>query len=140
MPLDGGLKLTHRDVPKLAETPYTFRQATETDLPTLMALFDAAGCELAIHTQRDEATWRYLLAHNPQSEMEAETWVVLDAQQQVVSYFRLPRSPLRRGIDGERGHRASASTSPGPPCSRLPSSQKNAIHPVSGCACRPIAT
>ena len=90
MPLDGGLKLTHRDVPKLSETPYTFRKATEADLPVLIALFDAAGCELAIHTQRDEATWRYLLAHNPQSEMEAETWVVLDAQQQVVSYFRLP--------------------------------------------------
>ncbi|HEY3342058.1 MAG TPA: GNAT family N-acetyltransferase [Anaerolineae bacterium] len=90
MPLDGGLKLTRREVPKLAETQYTFRKATEGDLPVLMALFDTAGRELTIHSQRDEATWRYLLMDHAQSEMACETWVVLDAQQQVVSYFRLP--------------------------------------------------
>jgi predicted N-acetyltransferase YhbS len=90
MPLEGGLRLTRRDVPKLTEPGYTFRQATEADLPALMALYDAAGRDLTIHARRDEATWRYLLVHNPQSEMVCETWVVLDAQQQVVSYFRLP--------------------------------------------------
>jgi Acetyltransferase (GNAT) domain len=90
MPLEGGMKFTRREVPRLAETPYTFRTATEADLPVLMALFDTARRELTIHAQRDEATWRYLLADHAQSEMACETWVVLNAQQQVVSYFRLP--------------------------------------------------
>jgi hypothetical protein len=90
MPLDGGYRLTHREVPKLTEPAYTFRKATQADILALQALYDTAARDLAIHTQRDEATWLYLLEHNPQSEMEAETWVALDAQQRIVSYFRLP--------------------------------------------------
>ena len=90
MPLDGGLRLSKRDVPKFDHAPFSFRTANENDLPMLMALYEAARKEIVIHTQRDEATWRYLLAHNAKSEMDCETWLVLNAQQEVVGYFRLP--------------------------------------------------
>jgi hypothetical protein len=90
MPLDGGLRLTRREVPKYTAAQYTFRPAGTDDLPVLMKLYETSAREIVIHAQRDEPTWRYLLERNAQSEMNCETWLVLDAQQQVVGYFRLP--------------------------------------------------
>lgn len=91
MPLEGGIVITQRDVPKHENMmPYTFRQANQNDIPVLTLLFETAAEDLLIHVIRDEPTWRYLLERNTQSDMDAETWIVLNAQGHVAGYFRLP--------------------------------------------------
>jgi len=90
LPLEGGLRLEFRDVPTPPDRPFTFRQATLDDLPALMRFYDEAVQDLAIHTARDEATWRYLLAHTDGTEMESQNWLVQDADGQVVGSMRLP--------------------------------------------------
>jgi len=90
LPLEGGLRLEFRDVPTPPDRPFTFRQATLDDLPALMRFYDEAVQDLAIHAARDEATWRYLLAHTDGTEMESQNWLVQDADGQVVGSMRLP--------------------------------------------------
>ena len=90
LPLEGGLRLEMRDVPTPPDEPFTFRLATQDDLPVLMRLYDEAAQDLAIHTARDEATWRYLLTRTDGTEMECETWLIQDANGQVVGSMRLP--------------------------------------------------
>ena len=90
LPLEGGLRLEFRDVPTPPDRPFTFRQATLDDLPALMRFYDEAVQDLAIHAARDEATWRYLLAHTDGTEMESQNWLIQDADGQVVGSMRLP--------------------------------------------------
>ena len=91
LPLEGGLRLETRHVPTPPTGPFTFRLATLDDLPTLMRLYDEAAQDLAIHTVRDEPTWRYLLAHTDSTETECENWLIQNADGQNVGYMRLPR-------------------------------------------------
>jgi len=90
LPLEGGLRLELRHVPKPLETP-KFRLATLDDLPTLMRLYEEAARDLAIRTVRDEPTWRYLLADAGGAETECETWVIEDVEGQIAGYIRLPK-------------------------------------------------
>jgi predicted N-acetyltransferase YhbS len=91
LPLEGGLRLELRHVPKSLETPFKFRLATLDDLPTLMQLYEEAARDLAIRTIRDEPTWRYLLAGAGEAETECETWVIEDVEGQIAGYMRLPK-------------------------------------------------
>jgi len=91
LPLEGGLGLETRHVPIPPDAPFTFRMATQDDLPTLMRLYNEAAQDLTIHTVRDEATWRYLLAHTDRTETECESWLIQDADERVVGYMRLPK-------------------------------------------------
>ncbi len=90
MPLEGGLRLSGRELPAPPAAAFTCRQATADDLPALQQLYDAAAQDLAVHTARDEAIWRYLLAEPAGSALRCETWLVEDALGAVVGYFRLP--------------------------------------------------
>ena len=90
LPLEGGLRLELRHVPAPPVPPFTFRLATLDDLPTLIRLYDEAAQDLAIHTVRDEATWRYLLTHAAGTETKCETWMIEDAKGQTAGYMRLP--------------------------------------------------
>ena len=91
LPLEGGLRLEMRQIPKPPDTPFAFRLATSQDLPTLMRLYDEAAQELAIHACRDEPTWRYLLTHTSGTEMEREIWIVQDAKKRAVGYVCVPQ-------------------------------------------------
>jgi predicted N-acetyltransferase YhbS len=91
LPLEGGLRLETRHVPTPPDDPFTFRLATQDDLPTLMRLYDEAAQDLAIHAIRDEATWRYLLMHTAGTEMERDTWLIQDAHGRVSGYLCVPK-------------------------------------------------
>ncbi|HSN75693.1 MAG TPA: GNAT family N-acetyltransferase [Anaerolineae bacterium] len=90
MPLEGGLRLSGRELPAPPEAAFTFRQATSDDLPALLRLYDAAAQDLAVHTARDQLIWRYLLAEPAGSALRCETWLVEDVTGEAVGYFRLP--------------------------------------------------
>jgi hypothetical protein len=90
MPLEGGLRLSGRELPAPSEAGFTFRPATVEDIPTLQRHYDAAMHDLDIRVVRDEATWRYLLAEPAGSALRCETWLVEDAAGDVAGYFRLP--------------------------------------------------
>jgi hypothetical protein len=77
---------------------YTFRLATLNDLPALTRLYDEAASDLSISAVRDEATWRYLLGPSLQTEMAAETWLVLNAAGQPAGYFRIPQHGFGKGL------------------------------------------
>jgi hypothetical protein len=91
LPLEGGLRLETRDVPTPPGEPFAFRLATRDDLPALMRLYDEAAQDIALHTVRDEAIWRYLLTHTDGTEMERETWVIQDADGQIAGYMCVPQ-------------------------------------------------
>ena len=91
LPLEGGLRLEFRAVPTPPERQFTFRPATSDDIPALMRLYDEAAAELAIHAARDEATWRYLLAHTGGTEMEQDRWIAQDADGRIAGYLFVPR-------------------------------------------------
>jgi predicted N-acetyltransferase YhbS len=90
MPLEGGLRLSGRELPAPPDTAFSFRPATAKDIPTLQRLYAAAARDLDIRAVRDEALWRYLLAEPAGSALRCETWLVEDAAGDVVGYFRLP--------------------------------------------------
>jgi hypothetical protein len=90
MPLEGGLRLSGRELSTPLEAAFTFRQATRDDLPALLRLYDAAAQDLAVHTARDETLWSYLLAEPAGSALRCENWLVEDATGEAAGYFRLP--------------------------------------------------
>ena len=90
LPLEGGLLLGGRDLPRAApEAVFTFRQASAEDLPVLMRLYEQAAEDLAIGTVRDREIWSYLFSHNT-GALACETWLVEDAAGRAAGYFRLP--------------------------------------------------
>ncbi|MBL7064275.1 MAG: GNAT family N-acetyltransferase [Anaerolineae bacterium] len=90
LPLEGGLRLETRHIPTPPDAPFTFRLATQDDLPTLMRLYDEAAQHLVIHTVRDETIWRYLLTRTDETDTGCENWLIQDADGQIVGYVRLP--------------------------------------------------
>jgi len=91
LPLEGGLRIEFRDVPTPPDAPFTFRPATEEDLPGLTQLYGEAAQELAIRVERDADTWRYLLRHTQGTEMERDTWMVQDAGGRAAGYVCVPK-------------------------------------------------
>jgi predicted N-acetyltransferase YhbS len=90
LPLEPWLTLQARQIPDQPEPAFTFRQATLDDIPTLMRLNDEAAADLAIHTVRDEAIWRYLLTNVKGTEMEREIFLIQDASGQTAGYACIP--------------------------------------------------
>jgi hypothetical protein len=90
LPLEGGLRMTGRELPDLTVPPFTFRPATVDDLPVLQQFYDEAAADLAIGVVRNAAQWRYLLQHPRATTVVPEFWLVLDAQERVAGYFMLP--------------------------------------------------
>lgn len=90
LPLDGGLRLTLRQIPTPPATPFTFRAATPADAPALTGLYDDAARDLAFHVQRDEDLWRYILSYTEGGDTESDTVIVEDSARNVTGYVRLP--------------------------------------------------
>lgn len=89
LPLEGGLQIELREIPAPPETPFTFRQATLDDIPTLARLYEDGARDLVIHTVRDEATWLYLFTHAPGTETERETWII-QQEKHISGYVCVP--------------------------------------------------
>jgi predicted N-acetyltransferase YhbS len=90
LPLEGGLRLTARDLPPASDSRFVFRAATPGDIGTLVQLYKDAARDLVIHAGRNADTWRYLLLHTSGTEMEAETLLIEDQNGATVGYVRLP--------------------------------------------------
>ena len=91
IPLEGGWRVELYAIPANppgAET-FTFRPAAVADIPALLQFYEAAAQDLRIGALRDAAIWRYLLGPSTQTGTAAETWLVLDARQQPVGYWRI---------------------------------------------------
>lgn len=86
------------DAPPDERRRYTFRQATLDDLPALRRLYDEAAQDLSISSVRDEASWRYLLGPSRQTDMTAETWLVLDEAKQPAGYWRIAERGFGEGL------------------------------------------
>jgi len=93
MPLEPTIRVEHREVPEPPDPApaFAFRPAADADLPALLRMYEAAAGDLDIRAVRDEATWRYLLAPAPASEMEAETWMIDAPDGAACGYLRLPK-------------------------------------------------
>lgn len=100
MPLDVHWNLELRSLPdKAAEgLSYNYRLATKQDIPVLMRFYDEAVKTLSISTLRDEGIWQYLLEQSLSTVVGAETWLILDAAQQPVGYFRIPFQGFGEGL------------------------------------------
>jgi hypothetical protein len=91
MPLEGGVRVDKSSLPPLPPQAYAFRLATLDDLDLLASFYDHACQDLAIYARRSEATWRYMLGPQMQTELRAEWWVV-EEDGQPLGYLRLPNS------------------------------------------------
>lgn len=99
MPLDAHWNLELRCLPdKPMGIPYSFRLATMQDVPILMQFYEQAAKRLDISTIRDEWMWRYLLDYSLPTQTGAETWLVLDATQRPIGYFRIPFHGFGSGL------------------------------------------
>jgi hypothetical protein len=91
LPLEGGARLEYHQIPDAPQTGHSVRAATSDDLAYLMDAYAESVNELAIHTVRDEATWRYMLA--PYAIPDAgtrRTMILEDSSGRRAGYFRLP--------------------------------------------------
>ncbi len=99
LPLEGGWRLELDMVRGAAEPPtHSCQLATAQDVGTLCQLYERATSDLAVHTERDEDIWRYLIGPSTRTEMAAETWLVLDRHDQRVAYLRVPGSGFGEGL------------------------------------------
>ncbi len=99
LPLDAYWNLELRCLPdKPVETRYSFQLAMMQDIPVLMRLYEQAAKRLDISALRDESIWHYLLEYSLATDPGAETWLVLDAAQQPVGYFRIPFHGFGSGL------------------------------------------
>lgn len=101
IPLEGGWEIELRHVPD--EPPahaagFSFRLATEADIPALAALYDESAGDLDIHAVRDEATWRYLFEYEASTQSASQTWLVLGPDGSVVGYWRTERYGFGTGL------------------------------------------
>lgn len=91
LPLEGGVRVDERSLPPLPTHDYTFRPATLDDLALLERFYELAAQDLAIYARRSEATWRYMLGPQMQTELRAEWWMVEESGRPA-GYLRLPNS------------------------------------------------
>jgi len=91
LPLEGGLRLEARHAPDGKEEGFQFVRATLEDIPLLQRLYDEAMTDLDFHAVRDDEIWSYLLHYTKETEMERETWIVRNGQNDSVDYFSLPK-------------------------------------------------
>jgi hypothetical protein len=100
IPLEGGWNIHAHQIPDdlPASEPFQFRKATLDDLPALVRLYDEAACDLEVSAVRDAAAWRYLIEHEPLTASASETWLVLDAGDEIVGYWRIGKFGFGEGL------------------------------------------
>ncbi len=89
LPLEGGLRLAARELPPGPDETFTFRLATNTDIPQLDRFYKTATAELGIKAARTRAEWRYLLNYTQGTEAENATWLI-EKNGLATGYYRLP--------------------------------------------------
>lgn len=101
MSLEAGWHIELRNVPDApdeAVAPFGFRRATGDDVPVLMRLYDEGTCNLNISTVRNADIWRYMLEHTAGTDIEGETWLMLDANSQPAAYWRIALHGFGEGL------------------------------------------
>jgi predicted N-acetyltransferase YhbS len=91
LPLEGGLRLEPRQIPAPSDDSFALQPATQDDIALLTRLYDEAVQDLAIHADRDTATWRYLLTQTEGTAMECERWIIRHTDGHVLGYVGVPR-------------------------------------------------
>jgi hypothetical protein len=86
------------DTDKGKNKRFTFHPAGSEDLPELMRLFNEANRRLKVRTVRQESVWHYLLGPSLETEMAADTWIVMNKLEDSVSYFRASRHGFGAGL------------------------------------------
>ncbi len=94
LPLGGSRDLNVTEVPALEDgesEPCQIRQATETDVPILMRLYDRQRAGKLVTTVMDKDRWRYdLSGHSRGSDQEYRAYHILNSEGRVVGYFSTP--------------------------------------------------
>ncbi|MBZ0291895.1 MAG: GNAT family N-acetyltransferase [Anaerolineae bacterium] len=101
LPLEPQWQIELRNIPDQSEEAkglYHFRRATLEDVPTLMRLYDEANAPLQISTVRNEAVWHFMLSHTADSELDGEIWLMLDAGDAIVGYWRIALDGFGTGL------------------------------------------
>jgi predicted acetyltransferase len=99
LPLNAPWEIELQHIPALpTDSPYYFRLATVDDIPTLMRLYDEAAGSLDISTLRDTDIWQCIFEQPSGSALITEVWLVLDAAQQIVGYWRITAHGFGSGL------------------------------------------
>ncbi len=111
LPLEGGWQIRPDQIPgSVPENArgFSFRLATLDDISALEQWYDDnATRDLEISAVRDRDIWCYLLTHQGYTQSSAETWLVLDASQNPVGYFRVAAFGFGAGLIMEESSRLS---------------------------------
>lgn len=98
IPLESGWQIELRNIPDESGEKLSVRMATVGDLPVLMRLYDEANTHLDISTVRSEDVWRYQFDHTAGTYSEGETWLILDAKNQIIGYYRIAYHGFGTGL------------------------------------------
>lgn len=99
LPLEGGWRLELDMVQDAPASPnYAYRLATPEDVGILGKLYRQAASNLAIHAERDEGIWHYLLGPSMRTEMATETWLISGPDSKPVAYVRIPNGGFGEGL------------------------------------------
>jgi hypothetical protein len=102
LPLEGGWQIRADQIPdSLPENAQAlrFRLATLDDVPALAQWYDKTTTrDLDISAVRDRETWCYLLTRQEGTQSGAELWLVLDADDNPVGYFRVAAFGFGAGL------------------------------------------
>jgi predicted N-acetyltransferase YhbS len=99
MPLEAQWQIELRHIlDRSDEKCYSFRRATVQDIPVLMRLYDETTASLNISTLRSADIWQYMLEHTTGTDVEGETWLMLDTDNQPTGYFRLTLHGFGTGL------------------------------------------
>ena len=100
LPLEGGYSIEMHQIPEPdGDEDYKCRPETAADLSALKRLYDEASRNLAIHTSRDDAIWRYLSEHSSATITAYTGWVVEDAGKGITGYFRIQKYGFGRSLN-----------------------------------------
>ncbi len=92
VPLEAHWNMQLHDIPdgwKEYHDSYGFRVATVEDIPVLMSLYNETTNSLNVSTVRSAEHWQYMFQHSVGTEMESETWLILDADKKPIGYWRI---------------------------------------------------
>lgn len=87
-----------------------FRPATDDDIPLLARMYDENATTLDIRAVRDAQMWRYLLGQSKQTEMAADTWLVLAEDGAPAGYLRVAEHGFGTGLIASETSRLDVET------------------------------
>jgi len=97
IPLQVWNRLELRDIVG-GEESISFRPATREDIPTLAKLYDEAAGSISVSAVRDEASWRYLFDHSPDTGCLHEYWLAQDRNGAICGYWGIEHLGFGEGL------------------------------------------